>query len=370
MRQPVLFCLLLLLSLTSNASLNSKQAELKLKRIDAKIGVIKERLTGFQQQQQQTESTLAKTDKKIDKIVRHIARIERGIDKKQRAIQDLQQQIEALNTQRAAHQAALARQLRMIDMLGASQPVKGLLMADAPEAVDRWLVFYQYLIRARKHCMDELQLTQNKLAQAEQHLEAVLETKEKLSQRLHRRETHLQKVKVDQAELIQQLSKSINTHQHRLKHYERDKANLTVLLEQLLKANDVKSAQGKRMPAPLAGGYTSVTPLRQGLMFLSKEGEPVIAVQGGKVVFSDWLRGYGLLLIIDHGGGWMSLYGHNQALYKHAGQWVHAGDRIASVGHSGGQRENGVYFEVRRQGHVVSARHWLMAHEPSKLATR
>jgi septal ring factor EnvC (AmiA/AmiB activator) len=94
-------------------------------------------------------------------------------------------------------------------------------------------------------------------------------------------------------------------------------------------------------------------------MLFAGEGDAVTAVLPGKIVFTDWLKGYGYLLIIDHGHGLMTLYAHNKTLLKHKGDIVTQGEKIASVGHSGTIKKNGLYFEVRRQGKATSPLAWL-----------
>ena len=96
-------------------------------------------------------------------------------------------------------------------------------------------------------------------------------------------------------------------------------------------------------------------------MIEAPEGEPVHAVHYGRVVFSDWLRGFGLLLIINHGEGYMSLYGHNQVLYRETGEWVTAGETIATVGDTGGQNRSGLYFEIRVAGKTADPQLWCRA---------
>ena len=93
-------------------------------------------------------------------------------------------------------------------------------------------------------------------------------------------------------------------------------------------------------------------------MVAERGGEPVRSVSYGRVCFADWLRGYGMLLIIDHGNGYMSLYGHNQTLYKSVGDWVAAGDVIAAAGTSGGDSTNALYFEIRRNGKPTNPSNW------------
>ena len=96
----------------------------------------------------------------------------------------------------------------------------------------------------------------------------------------------------------------------------------------------------------------------QGLNIPASEGTPVRAIHHGRVVFSDWLRGYGLLVIIDHGDGYLSLYGHNQSLLRETGAWVSSGDGIATVGNSGGREQPGLYFEIRHHGQPQDPARW------------
>lgn len=117
---------------------------------------------------------------------------------------------------------------------------------------------------------------------------------------------------------------------------------------------------------PIAGRVTnrfgsarSSGKLRWNGVFIEAEpGTPVTAVHYGRVVFSDWLRGFGLLLIVDHGDGYMSLYGHNEVLYRETGDWVTAGETIATVGDTGGQNRSGLYFEIRHAGKPTDPQHW------------
>jgi septal ring factor EnvC (AmiA/AmiB activator) len=94
-------------------------------------------------------------------------------------------------------------------------------------------------------------------------------------------------------------------------------------------------------------------------MLQAPAGSTVRSVYHGRIVFSDWLDGMGLLTIIDHGGGFMSLYGHNQALLRDVGEWVSPGEAIAYVGDSGGQANSGLYFEIRKDGEPVNPARWI-----------
>jgi len=95
-----------------------------------------------------------------------------------------------------------------------------------------------------------------------------------------------------------------------------------------------------------------------GVVLAMDYGEPVHAINRGRVIFSNWLQGYGFIIILDHGSSYMSLYGYNQNLLKEAGDWVNQGDIIATVGDSGGQNTSGLYFEIRKQGKPINPRNW------------
>ncbi|MDC3332982.1 peptidoglycan DD-metalloendopeptidase family protein, partial [bacterium] len=120
------------------------------------------------------------------------------------------------------------------------------------------------------------------------------------------------------------------------------------------------------MPWPTAGKLANSfgskrngTTLRwQGVNINARQGSDVKAIHYGRVVFADWFRGSGLLVIIDHGDGYMSLYGHNQSLLKSPGEWVIPGESIATVGNSGGQKSAGLYFEIRKNGKPTDPKRW------------
>jgi septal ring factor EnvC (AmiA/AmiB activator) len=120
------------------------------------------------------------------------------------------------------------------------------------------------------------------------------------------------------------------------------------------------------MNLPLAGsilaGFRGTMPdghQSQGLLIAGSAGTPVHAVRDGRVAYADWLKGYGLLLILDHGGGWMSLYAFNDSLLKNTGEEVRAGEAISTVGSSGGQGRAALYFELRRNGQPADPATWL-----------
>ena len=169
------------------------------------------------------------------------------------------------------------------------------------------------------------------------------------------------------------LRKLISSDSAKLKQLKLDQKRLQALLKEIEKSLNFativsdkafKTLKGK-LPWPLKGrvkqGFGSVRDnIRyDGLWIQAKESAPVKAVHHGRVVFADWLRGYGLVLIVDHGSGYMSLYGYNQSLLHDIGDWVSAGEVVATAGNSGGRDTNGLYFAIRYKGKPSNPRRWL-----------
>lgn len=354
---------------TSAGTLPLSQSQAQLQDLNIKIGNLKQKLEKSQHQQSEAEQQLAETDKEIDQVVRENHLISLDILKKQTEIQKDRAQIQILTSQLRSHQNELMKQVQIVFMLGKQDAVKTLLKNRDSAALDRTLMLHQYLMRARLQEMTHISHTRQTLLTVEYHLKQALMMGLKLNDQLKHKQLLLSQAKEKQTALFERLAQRIKTDRQMLHDFEKNKRNLTLLFDKLIKQPSFIKQEShpnpveKPLSSPIQGQYSTVQPMHQGLVFFSQEGVPVHAVQAGQVMFSDWFKGYGLMLILDHGHGWMSLYAYNQALYKHRGEWVKAGEQIATVGHSGGQRENALYFEVRHDGHVIKAADWLMANK-------
>lgn len=172
----------------------------------------------------------------------------------------------------------------------------------------------------------------------------------------------LERNKTYHSHLIKTLNQDIQSQQHALIEFQKNKDNLKNLLKSLsqehfISPNQPFAQMRKQLPHPVSTKLFKT--MNQGVTFFADEGTAVTAVYPGKILFSDWLKGYGLLLIIDHGQGFMTLYAHNQSLFKHKGDLVHQKEQIALVGHSGGIKQNGLYFEIRLKGKAIPPLTWL-----------
>lgn len=170
----------------------------------------------------------------------------------------------------------------------------------------------------------------------------------------------------ERAQALDALRLELGGQRERIAALAKDERGMLRLLEQLrdIFADLPKTMEGAQPFRSLRGTLAwptdgTASDDNAGLLIVAASGAPVRAVAHGRVAFADWLKGYGLLVILDHGDGYMTLYGHNETLLKAEGAWVQAGDTIASVGRSGGESQPALYFELRERGRSVAARPWL-----------
>jgi len=286
----------------------------------------------------------------------------------------LRNKLKSLNEQKQTQQALLAGQIRSAYIAGEHDYTKLLLNQERAAKLERMLVYYQYLNRARlaqianfNQLMTDIQTSQQALQDKQKEIEQVQAQQQKQQKSLQAqqksRETTLAGLQANistDAAKIEQLQ--INEQQLAQAIYdalERERAKQQIVLNGLTKAKG-------RLVKPVNGKYRKLFGKRRqgqvrwkGDLFESPASRPVSAIHQGKVLFSEWLKGLGLVIVIDHGEGYMSLYGHNQALLKQAGEIVEAGETIALVGQSGGQQKPALYFELRHRGKAINPSRWL-----------
>ncbi len=341
----------------------------QLKKINEQISQLNKTLAAAHDKQGLLNTELSNTERKIGLGVEELRTMQSTMHNKEQIIAHLNTEIDNLNKQRKQQQQLLAHHLQARYKMGNNQPLKWLITQQDPDQINRLLTYYHYIIRSRQQLITQIESTQTKLTLQQHQLHAQLINQQQLHSKLMQQQHTLNQQKQYHNALIHSLNQEIQTNQHTLHEYERNKNNLAQLLVSLTpnEAPPKKvhypispfAAMHKKLPYPLQIKPESFKRMNQGVTFFADEGVTVTAVYPGTVVFSDWLKGYGLLLIIDHGQGFMTLYAHNQSLFKHKGQNVTQHEAIASVGHSGGLQQNGLYFEVRRYGKAVSPLEWL-----------
>jgi septal ring factor EnvC (AmiA/AmiB activator) len=270
----------------------------------------------------------------------------------------------------------LASEARTAYAMGRQQQVKLLLNQEQPSAVGRMLVYFGYFSRARLQRIEAISASLEQLRLVEESIARKTASLTDLRASQQRQSERLQEKKRARKQAVAGLSRELENQGGKLKRLKTNEQELQQLvssLQELLvdipvdasQQQPFKSLKGKlRWPtrgrlAKRFGSRRGSAGLKwRGVMIEAAEGGDVRAVAQGRVAFSDWMRGFGLLVIIDHGDGYMSLYGHNQALYKEVGEWVDTGEVVAQLGASGGQSASGLYFELRHKGQPINPVRW------------
>ena len=212
--------------------------------------------------------------------------------------------------------------------------------------------------------MDRIRNIKKSLISNQDKLHQALLAQERLKQTLNHRQQAFDNDKRHHTRLISSINQDIKNQQNTLLVYQRNKANLSRLLTLLSQKSVIQTRRPftrmrKKLHTPVITNGHGIKRINQGVVFFANEGASVVSIFPGKVVFSDWLNGYGLLIIIDHGRGSMTLYANNKSLLKHKGNFVSQGEQIAMVGHTGTFKENGLYFEIRQRGKAVNPLEWM-----------
>ncbi len=369
----ILASLLTLPSGTVQASANEQRAKLEL---------LRERISGLRAQMASTSGERTELSKALQKSEQHIGRLARklrvleGRLARQKASLD-ELRGEQLQQQRALAEQrhALARQVNAAYAMGRQERLKILLNQQDPATVSRMMVYYDYLNRARAQKMDTIRRQMERLAQTEYEIQ--LEQRQ-LAYLQKEQQDELAAMRESQAvrqDVVARLTRELQDQGQQLGRLQADERDLKTLIRGLEEAlADIPASHPQqiefsglrgRLPWPARGrivkrfGAPKLGNLVwDGVMISAPEGQEVRAVHHGRVAFADWLRGFGLLLIVDHGDGYMTLYGHNQSLFKEAGDWVEVNEPVALVGSSGGQEQAGVYFGIRHQGRAVNPAKW------------
>ncbi|MGL5742107.1 MAG: murein hydrolase activator EnvC family protein [Legionella sp.] len=348
----------------ANSTPTVQQTQNQLKQLDAQINSLQKTLNSAHDKRGGLNKELAETEKQIGEGVRKLRSLQNDINNKENKIASLQEQVNQLTKQLNTQQHLLANHVRARYHMGEYQPLKWLLNQDDPNKVNRILTYYQYIVKSRQQLIEQIDKTRSRLSESKEKLHREVAENKQLKTELTQHQEQLQHNKNYHTTLIQSLNHEIQDKQNTLRYVRKNKDNLARLLKSLSQQSVAQTRKPflqmrKKLPLPVQTQSRSLRKMNQGVTFFAEEGAVVTAVYPGKVVFSDWLKGYGLLLIIDHEQGFMTLYAHNQSLFKNKGQYVHQNEQIASVGHSGGIKQNGLYFEIRLRGKAIPPLNWL-----------
>ena len=314
---------------------------------------------------------LKKSEKEIADVARQLNQVTKDKKANQQELANLKTEKTTLNQQQQQHKKLLANQLSSMYVTGTHDYTKLLLNQQEPGKIERVLGYYKYLNQARTNNLDRIETILTRLSQIDKELVETLANLGELEKNQRNKQTQLNKHQRSRKKTLAKIGRRLKTQSQQLEQLKINEQALTEALKrirsmttqaiELLGLSRFKGQLGWPVNGKLNNrfGRKRRGSLRwKGVVIDSVTGTPVKTVHQGQVLFADWLKGFGWVIVVDHGDGYMSLYGHNQTLLKNVGEKVEAGEPIALVGKSGGQSRAGLYFEIRHQGIAINPAKW------------
>lgn len=386
---PVLFAwlrqgLLLLLGLfsiatfaatdPSNESSEDKYKREQLEKVKQQIRQQEKSIENQQVKHKFLTNLLKKAENDIAKVARQLNQIKADKKDGKQQLKQLRNEQTELKQEQVTHKKLLAGQMAAMYITGQHDYTKLLLNQQEPGKLERVLGYYDYLNRARTENIDRIATILVRLSEIDIELANTLQALEELEQQQLKKRDQLSRHQKDRRATISQIRQKLKTESQQLEQLRLNEQELIEALAriesmvtkaiELVGLSHLKGQLGWPVKGKLNNkfGRKRRGSLRwRGVLLNAETGTPVKTVHQGMVLFADWLKGFGWVIVIDHGEGYMSLYGHNQTLLKNVGEKVEAGEPIALVGKSGGQSNSGLYFELRHQGIAINPSFWCKA---------
>jgi septal ring factor EnvC (AmiA/AmiB activator) len=357
----------------------------KLDALRARIEGLRAKIAEAEETRTEARDQLRDSERAISEASRALRALAGRRATAQGELRTLLRRGQALETEIASRRESLGRLLTLRYLNGEQSTLKLLFSGEDPGRIARELHYYGYVSRAQAQLIGELRsglarLRELEIGTRERNVEiAAIES----ARRTER--AALIKQQAEHRRVLARVSSQLRAQRLQVKHLERDESRLSRLVEELGRVIAATPfLRNERVPEP-GGAQGSLSGLKRGLrlpirgvlanrfgaqrpsggpswkgLFIrSPSGQEVRAVAAGRVVFADWLRGFGNLLIIDHGKGYLTIYGNNESVLKQVGEPVRTGDAVATVGASGGNMESGLYFEIRHEGKAFDPMRWV-----------
>ena len=352
---------------------NLQQTELK--QLKQAISALERQLQSQRQEKHQLQSQIEAIETDLSQLKGNISRLQSKITSANSQLKTLNAKKDQLQQSINNQRSAIAEQIRSAYKTGSEEPLKLLLNQQDPQQLTRTLNYYDYLLQARSQkimqftadiqqleiTLAEIETTKTKLASSQKLL---LQDRDKLGQKAEERR-----------QMLVELTKFLVVGNNKLTAYQKQRKQLETVIEKVKKAAQ-KITPAKDYPPFIASKGKLGWPVRgklqqrfgasrggdlhwDGWMISAAAGADIKSIHHGREVFSNYLRGFGLLVIIDHGGGYLSLYAHNQELLVDIGDWIESGELIARAGNTGGLINPALYFEIRESGIPVDPKNWL-----------
>lgn len=352
--------------LSSSPLMAATQQELK--GVKGEISRQQQALNNRQKELDSLQNALKKQEVGISSLESQIKNTKSELVVANANIAKLKQKITALETQQTQQTAKLAQLIKTYYATQRATASSNILNNGVEE--DRISQYYQHLAKARSQTIQQLELTQTELNESEKQLQLERDQIASLLEQQTQKRDTLAKTQSERRSTVGKIQKSISGDKVYLAELQRNETRLQAEIAKAAKRNavlmDGLAPQKGKLPWPVKGKILHAFGTRQsgqidwkGLVIDANYGQNVKAVYSGTVVFAEYLRGYGLVVLLDHGKGDMTLYGFNQSLLKKEGDKVTAGETIALAGNTGGQSQPALYFEIRRNSKAEDPTRWL-----------
>ncbi len=359
-----------------------------LKQLRQRIDALQKDLASKEESRSEAADALRESEQAISGASRKLSELAQEQRAANGSLSQLQTRSNTVKSDIDRQQLQLAKLLYRQYVGGQHEYLRLLLNQQDPNLIARELHYYNYLSRAHIESINALRTSLEQLDELtrESHnksLEIAAIRAEQAKQK-----KHLEQEKAGHKKLLANISLQVEQQRQEISKLKRDEERLSRLVERigklLAQKNRVSTLSNSRLPDASTDGNPFAAlkgrlslPIRgelinrfgsrrsdggmtwKGLFIRASSGEEVKSIAAGRVVFADWLRGFGNLMIVDHGSGYMSLYGNNESIHKRVGDSVNSGDTIAAVGNSGGNADSGLYFELRHQGKPFDPLNWV-----------
>lgn len=371
--------LVLGVALSAQAADEQQKTAEQLKTLRGRIEVLQHSLNETRDERDQARAQLREVERAIGRLVQEQKRLQAQLKTENGKLQALRARAQRHRAELAVHTESLGGEVRAAYAMGRQEYLKLLLNQQDPASLARVHAYYRYLTQARAARIGEMRASLAQLTVLEQQISERTRALNALRATQTEQQQSLKDSRAQRATLVAGLNQKLSSQSHNLERLRRDEQALARLLREL----STVLADAPKPPAPIGPGarfrdFQGKLPLPvkgrilahhgdpknvgdvrwKGVFLAAEEGREVHAVFRGRVAYADWLRGFGMLMILDHGDGYMTLYGHNQSFSKSVGDWVEAGQAIAHVGNSGGNAQSGLYFEIRHQGEPRNPLQW------------
>jgi septal ring factor EnvC (AmiA/AmiB activator) len=396
---PLLLALVLVLALApaiaGAAATTATQAQDELQELRGRISALQKKLTAAEETKSEASDALRESEQAISEANRELRELNRQARDSGAKLGSLRKTAQDTKTRMQSQQEMLGRMLRRQYLQGEPDALRLVLARENPNDMTRQLHYLAYVARARARLVDGLRSNLTEIDRLTREIAEEAEAITRIAKEQATQKKRLEREKRARTEVLTKVSRDVRAQQQQIRVMQNNENRLTRLIDQLSKlvqqpqrpqrpaAGGKPRPRNDTVPADSGGGAfaamrgTLALPVRgelggrfgsqrsdggitwKGVFIAARSGDDVKAVASGRVVYADWLRGFGNLLIIDHGDNYMTLYANAEALLKQVGDTIRGGDTIATVGNSGGNAESGLYFEMRHAGKPFDPLTWV-----------